>query len=49
MSLGKANRIKRKRHQGKQALKFGNKAKPRPISRSGRTGKIRSAKLKNAK
>jgi hypothetical protein len=37
---------RRKRHQQKQALKFGPKAKPRHTLKSGRTGNVHDRKMK---
>lgn len=44
---GKKTRTRRKRRQAKQAMKYGNKAKPKHALKSGRTGKAFTAKLKS--
>lgn len=45
--MSKAHRSKRKRRQGKQALKFGRHAKPKHMLQAGRTGSVFSKKLKS--
>lgn len=47
MSKSRYFRTKRVRRQANAAVKFGVKAKPRHRSRSGRTGKAFSTKLKS--